>query len=77
MGDRHSAPGEQPVSHPQRVLTAASKAGEIELKFSGQNEEPAEARPPSGTLKVKAKYIGKSKFDYLSSDQKKPSAPET
>jgi len=48
------------------LLTAASKAGEIELNFPAKTEEPAEA--PAGlleALKVKAKYIGKSKFDYL------------
>ena len=48
------------------LLTAASKGGEIELNFPAKTEEPAEA--PAGlleALKVKAKYIGKSKFDYL------------
>jgi len=48
------------------LLTAASQGGEIELNFPAKPEEPAEA--PAGlleALKVKAKYIGKSKFDYL------------
>ncbi len=48
------------------LLTAASKDGEIELNFPAKNEEPADA--PTGlleALKVRAKYVGKSKFDYL------------
>ena len=48
------------------LLTAVSKGGEIELNFPAKTEEPADA--PAGlleALKVKAKYIGKSKFDYL------------
>jgi len=48
------------------LLTAVSKGGEIELNFPAKTEEPAET--PAGlleALKVKAKYIGKSKFDYL------------
>jgi PhzF family phenazine biosynthesis protein len=48
------------------LLTAVSKDGEIELNFPSKTEEPAD--PPAGlleALKVKAKYIGKSKFDYL------------
>ena len=48
------------------LLTAVSKGGEIELNFPVKTEESAEA--PAGlleSLKAKAKYIGKSKFDYL------------
>lgn len=48
------------------LLTAVSKGGEIELNFPAKPEEPAEA--PAGlleALKVRAEYIGKSKFDYL------------
>ena len=48
------------------LLTAGSKGGEIELDFPAKAEESAEA--PAGlleALRVKAKYIGKSKFDYL------------
>jgi PhzF family phenazine biosynthesis protein len=48
------------------LLTAFSKGGEIELNFPAKTDEPAEA--PAGlleALKVKANYIGKSKFDYL------------
>jgi PhzF family phenazine biosynthesis protein len=48
------------------LLTAVSKGTEIELNFPAKTEEPAEA--PAGlleALKVKAKYIGKSRFDYL------------
>ncbi len=47
-------------------LTALSKGGEIELNFPAKTDAPADA--PSGlldALKVQAKYIGKSKFDYL------------
>ncbi len=48
------------------LLIAGWKSGEIELNFPTKTEEPAQA--PAGlleALKVKAKYIGKSKFDYL------------
>ena len=48
------------------LLTAISKDGEIELNFPAKTEEPAD--PPAGlleALKVRAKYVGKSKFDYL------------
>jgi PhzF family phenazine biosynthesis protein len=48
------------------LLTAVCKGREMELNFPAKNEEPAEA--PGGlleALKVKAMYIGKSKFDYL------------
>jgi PhzF family phenazine biosynthesis protein len=48
------------------LLTAVSKGGEIELNFPAKTEEAAPA--PAGlleALKVKAEYIGKSKFDYL------------
>ena len=48
------------------LLTAESKDGEIELNFPAKAEESAGA--PAGlleALRVKAKYIGKSKFDYL------------
>jgi len=48
------------------LLTAVSKGGEIELNFPAKTEEPAD--PPAGlleALKVRAKYVGKSKFDYL------------
>ncbi len=48
------------------LLTAASKDGEIELNFPAKTEEPADA--PTGlleALKARAKYVGKSKFDYL------------
>ena len=48
------------------LLTAVSKDGEIELNFPAKTEEPAD--PPAGlleALKVRAKYVGKSKFDYL------------
>jgi PhzF family phenazine biosynthesis protein len=48
------------------LLTAESKGGETELNFPAKTEEPADA--PGGlleSLRVSAKYIGKSKFDYL------------
>jgi PhzF family phenazine biosynthesis protein len=48
------------------LLTAVSQGEEIELNFPAKTEEPAGA--PAGlleALKVEAKYIGKSKFDYL------------
>ena len=48
------------------LLTAISKDGEIELNFPAKTEDPAD--PPAGlleALKVRAKYVGKSKFDYL------------
>jgi PhzF family phenazine biosynthesis protein len=48
------------------LLSAESKGGEIELNFPAKTEEPADA--PGGlleSLRVSAKYIGKSKFDYL------------
>jgi PhzF family phenazine biosynthesis protein len=48
------------------LLTAASKDGEIELNFPAKTEEPTDA--PTGlleALQVRAKYVGKSKFDYL------------
>jgi len=60
------------------LLTAVSRGGEIELNFPAKTEEPAEAPDGlSGSLKLKAKYIGKSKFDYLVQvDSEKPSAAE-
>jgi len=48
------------------LLTAERKGGEIELNFPAKADEPAAA--PAGlleALKVNARYIGKSKFDYL------------
>jgi PhzF family phenazine biosynthesis protein len=48
------------------LLTAVSQGGEIELNFPAKTDEPADA--PAGlleALQVKAKYVGKSKFDYL------------
>ena len=48
------------------LLTAEKKDGEIELNFPAKADEPAAA--PAGlleALKVNARYIGKSKFDYL------------
>jgi PhzF family phenazine biosynthesis protein len=48
------------------LLTAASKDGGIELNFPAKTEEPTD--PPAGlleALRVRAKYLGKSKFDYL------------
>jgi PhzF family phenazine biosynthesis protein len=48
------------------LLTAASKDGGIELNFPAKTEEPTD--PPAGlleALRVRAKYVGKSKFDYL------------
>jgi PhzF family phenazine biosynthesis protein len=48
------------------LLTAVSRGGEIELNFPAKTEKAADA--PAGlleALKVKADYIGKSKFDYL------------
>jgi PhzF family phenazine biosynthesis protein len=48
------------------LLTAASKDGGIELNFPAKIEEPTD--PPAGlleALRVRAKYLGKSKFDYL------------
>jgi PhzF family phenazine biosynthesis protein len=48
------------------LLTADPKDWEIELNFPAKNEEPADA--PTGlleALKIGAKYVGKSKFDYL------------
>ena len=48
------------------LLTAEMKRGEIELNFPAKPEEPAEA--PEGLMEalgVKARYVGKSIFDYL------------
>jgi PhzF family phenazine biosynthesis protein len=48
------------------LLTAASKDGGIELNFPAKTEELTD--PPAGlleALRVRAKYLGKSKFDYL------------
>ncbi len=56
------------------LLTAVSGGGEIELNFPAKTEERAEA--PAGLLPalgVKAKYIGKSKFDYLVQVEKEES----
>jgi PhzF family phenazine biosynthesis protein len=60
-------PGVQARFHTRSgLLTAVPKGGEIELNFPAKTEERAEA--PAGlleALKVNAKYLGKSKFDYL------------
>jgi PhzF family phenazine biosynthesis protein len=48
------------------LLTAASQGGEIELNFPAKTDEPADAPPGLlEALKVRAQYVGKSKFDYL------------
>jgi PhzF family phenazine biosynthesis protein len=48
------------------LLTAVSQGGEIELDFPAKIDEPADAPPGLlEALKVRAQYVGKSKFDYL------------